>query len=97
MVDTSKKLHRNEARKLILQIVKTGIVRFSTHGLKEMKLDGLTTNDVANVLAGGKIVEEGEFERGSWRYRVHTHTMCVVVMFPSDQALLVVTAWRKKK
>jgi hypothetical protein len=51
------------------------------------------TVDCTTVLRGG-VVEPGELERGSWRYRVKTNTMCVVVAFRSEMELVVVTAWR---
>jgi hypothetical protein len=97
MPDTTKRLSRNEARKLVSEVLKSGgVVRFSKHALAEMAADSLNTNDAANVLAAGKITTEGEFENGSWRYRVHTQTMCVVVAFPTSDSLVVITAWRKK-
>ena len=52
--------------------------------------------DAINVLRGG-IVEPGEFENGSWRYRVRTQRMYVVVAFRSETELRVVTAWRLKQ
>jgi hypothetical protein len=60
-----------------------------------MAKDDLTTTDVLTMLRGG-VVEPGEFERGSWRYRVRTARMCVVVTFRSESELRVVTAWRLK-
>ncbi len=66
---------------------------FSKHALEEMANDDLTTVDCINVLRGG-VVEPPEFERGSWRYRVRTARICVVVVFRSETALAVVTAWR---
>ena len=53
----------------------------------------LTIADCVNVLRGG-VVEPGEFERGSLRYRVSTARLCVVVAFRSEEELVVVTAWR---
>ena len=73
----------------------TGTVRFSGHALAEMKKDSLTTIDCVNVLRGG-VVEPAEFENGSWRYRVRTSMMYVVVAFRSEEALVVITAWRVK-
>jgi hypothetical protein len=42
-------------------------------------------------------VEPGEYENGSWRYRVRTARMCFVITFRSEEALVVVTAWREKR
>lgn len=81
------------ARKLIRQILPTGSVSFSTHALKEMAKDNLTTVDCTNVLRGG-VVEPPEYRDGTWRYRVRTAAISVVVAFRSDTQLAVVTAWR---
>jgi len=63
------------------------------HALAEMRKDKLSTVDCTSVLRGG-VVEPGELERGSWRYRVKTNTICVVMAFRSETELVVVTAWR---
>ena len=55
--------------------------------------DDLTTVDCENVLRGG-VVRPGEYENGTWRYRVETSKITVVVGFRSAQELMVVTAWR---
>jgi hypothetical protein len=52
--------------------------------------------DAVNVLRGG-VVEPAEEERGTWRYRVRTANMTVVVAFRSKLDLVVVTAWRNKR
>ncbi len=58
-----------------------------------MAKDGLAEIDVVNVLRGG-VVEPGEWENGSWRYRVRTSRIAVVAAFRSETMLVVVTAWR---
>jgi hypothetical protein len=85
-----------DAKRWIAQIARSGDARFSNHALEEMEKDELTTVDVANVLRGG-IVEFSEEQRGTWRYRVRTSRITVVVAFRSDNALSVVTAWRKSR
>ncbi len=52
--------------------------------------------DCVNVLRAG-VAEPPEFEKGSWRYRVNTNRICVVVAFRSETYLVVVTTWRKIK
>jgi hypothetical protein len=86
-------LESEAAHRLIRTIVRDGTVRFSGHALAEMKKDALTTVDCVNVLRGG-VVEPAEFENGSWRYRVRTTKICIVVAFRSEDSLAVVTAWR---
>lgn len=81
------------ARRLILRILEAGTVSFSGHAFAEMRKDKLSTVDCTSVLRGG-VVELGELERGSWRYRVKTNTICVVMAFRSERELVVVTAWR---
>jgi hypothetical protein len=49
--------------------------------------------DVTNVLRGG-VVDPAEFENGSWRHRVRTARIAVIVAFRSETELRVVTAWR---
>lgn len=47
------------------------------------------------MLRGG-IVQPPEYEKGTWRYRVETGRMAVVIAFRSRSELVVITAWRKK-
>lgn len=86
---------RNEARKRIQAIFREGDVVFSGHAERELANDDLTTIDARNVLRAGKILEQPEFINGSWRYRLHTEKMVVVVAFLSEARLKIVTAWRK--
>jgi len=58
-----------------------------------MLADDLTTVDCENVLRGG-VVRPGELEHGTWRYRVETSRITVVIAFRSVQELVIVTAWR---
>jgi len=58
-----------------------------------MAKDDLNMVDCVNVLRGG-VVEQPEFEHGTWRYRVRTNRIVVVAAFRSATVLTVVTAWR---
>ena len=89
----SEPLRPGAARALIRAILASGTVGFSKHALREMEHDDLTTGDCVHALRGG-VVEPGKLERGSYRYRVSTAAVCVVVAFRSDTQLVVVTAWR---
>jgi hypothetical protein len=82
-----------DARRLIREILQNGAVVFSRHAEEEMAKDNLTMVDVTNVLRGG-VVDPGELEKGSWRYRVRTGRIAVIVAFRSETELRVVTAWR---
>ncbi len=81
------------AKQLIQQILQGGSVTFSRHAEEEMAKDNLTMVDVTNILRGG-VVDPAEFENGSWRYRVRSARIAVVVAFRSESELRVVTAWR---
>ena len=85
-----------EAKRLIREILAGGEVVSSGHASREMEKDDLTMVDCVNVLRGG-IVEPGEWEHGSWRYRVHTQRIWVVAAFRSEKRLVIVTAWRSKR
>ena len=81
------------AKRLIRDILKNGRFIYSKHAKEEMLDDDLTTVDCENVLRGG-VVRPGEYENGTWRYRVETSKITVVVAFRSEQELAIVTAWR---
>lgn len=84
-----------QAKQLIREIIENGSVSFSKHAEEELAKDNLTMVDATNILRGGT-VDPGEFENGSWRYRVRSSRMVVVVAFRSESELRVVTAWRIK-
>ncbi|HSO34725.1 MAG TPA: DUF4258 domain-containing protein [Labilithrix sp.] len=84
-----------EARRLIRDIIENGSVSFSKHAEEELAKDNLTMVDATNVLRGG-VVDPGELENGTWRYRVRTVRIAVIVAFRSETELRVVTAWRFK-
>jgi len=85
-----------KARRLLREILASGILTYSGHAKKEMVKDERTTQDVVNVLRAG-MVEPSEFEQGSWRHRVKTNTICVVVVLVSEREAVVVTAWRIRR
>ena len=70
-----------------------GAVVFTDHALTELAKDGLTTVDATNALRGG-VVEEAEWEHGTWRHQVRTLRTVVVVEFEDETEVVVVTAWR---
>ena len=86
-------LDTGTVRRLLRNILTSGFLRFSAHAKKEMVKDHLTNQDALNVLRAG-VVEPSEFENGSWRHRVKTNRICVVVTLPSETEAVVITAWR---
>ena len=96
-VDVTKRLDALQARKLLSRILRDreGAVTFWAHALKQMKERDLTAPDVVNTIRCG-MVGEGELVNGTWRYRVETDRMGVVVTFLDELEAVVVTAWRKE-
>jgi len=93
------RLNRMQARKLVTQIVHKwpAHIRFSKHALEELRKDNLTTSDALNVIKSpdAKIMSEGELEKGSYRYRLETNRILVVISFDTPTSFVVITAWRK--
>jgi len=73
-----------EAKRLILAILSSGDFWTSDHASQELAKDQMTQVDVVNVLRGGS-VEPAEWVKHSWRYRVRTTRMMVVVAFDSER------------
>ena len=94
-----KRLDKTQARKLVTEITNRfpTNIRYSAHALEELKKDNLTTSDVLNIIksADAKIIKEPDFEKGSYRYRLETQRIVVVVSFDSPTSFVVITAWRK--
>ena len=90
----SEPLSQPEAKALILANLTAGSVTWSSHALKELERDKMIADDAVNVLRAG-VVEPAELENGSWRYRVRTSKIYVVVCFRSEVEMRVVTCWRK--
>lgn len=95
-IDFGQALHEATAKSVIQAILDEGEVAYSKHAKEEMEKDRLTTVDVVNVLRGGS-VGPPEWENGSWRYRVQTQKMCVVVALRSKSELKIVTAWKERR
>ena len=91
--------HRNEAKKRIQALLHKPdrVITLTRHAEEELANDELTTVDAEKALLAGRILEEPELVNGTWRYRVHTERMVVVVAFVSESKLKIITAWRKKK
>lgn len=94
------RLGKNQARKMVSEIVNKypANVFYSKHALEELADDGLTTVDVLNIIKSGsaRIDKQPEFddERNSWKYRLETNNITVVLSFSSETSFVVITAWR---
>ena len=84
-----------KVKALLIAALEDGTVELSAHARREMAADNITEGEVMGVLRGG-VPEPGEFERGSWRYRVRRSKTYVVVTFRTETWTVVVTAWRTK-
>ena len=94
---SSSPVTASRALRLVHDILKNGQIAWTGHATKALEDDAMQTTDAMNVLRCGNIREPGELEHGTYRYRVHTDRMCVVVSFRSEREFVVVTAWRKKR
>jgi hypothetical protein len=96
----SDKLLKTVALKRIRQIARSdsGSINFTSHAEIRMKERWFSAQDVMNVLCSPstKIYDEPEFENGSYRYRLQTKNMHVVVSFSSNGIQIwIVTVIRK--
>ena len=83
------------ARRLIQHIWRNGVVSYSRHARARMVSHGMRRLECEQVLRSGWVMP-GEWEHGTWRYRVRTQNATVVVTFLSIQELVVVTTWRER-
>lgn len=89
-------LSPDAATALIHAIARSGDVGWGDHAIKALAARKLQTPDCVNVLRCGSVADHADLEHGTWRYRIQTNRICVVVAFRSDTELSVVTAWRVK-
>lgn len=97
-IDVTSEMNKVQARKVLFEIFNTdqSLISFSKHGLVSLDKCNLKTGDVLNVLMAGKIKGDPEFEHGSYRYRVETNKITVIIAFRKPNHVVVVTAWRNK-
>lgn len=96
------RLSKSEAHKKLREIIRSNPSNpiFSAHAINELKKDGLYTVDAINVLESpdARILLDGEFENGSFRYRIETSFIMIVFAFNERAtAIIIVTAWDKRK
>ena len=90
-------LSPDAATALLHKVIREGQVACSQHAADEMRADDLDLVDCVNVLRAGAVSEPADLINGTWRYRIHTNRMTVVVAFRSDAEIVIVTAWREKR
>jgi hypothetical protein len=85
-----------QAKALVRKCLKTGTYLYRPHALEEMEKDDICQLDIVNALRCG-IWDDTTFETGTWRYRFRTNVFKVVVAFPDEDSMRIVTAWRIKR
>lgn len=98
-VDITSRLNVNQAKKVIQEFINSGApnITFTKHSLDRMAEKDIETTDVLNVLRAGFIYDEPEEINSSFRYRIETSRMLVVVALKDPDNITIVTAWRKDK
>lgn len=95
-----KKYSKNQALKKIRELLKSHCdVLFTGHAIQELKNDGLDRTDALNVLhtESARITDEPELINDSWRYRIGTNAIIVVVAFMiNSKGLIVITVFKIK-
>ena len=81
------------AKALIRRIRESGSIVLSGEARRRMREREVSAVEIDHALRAG-VVDPGEYANGSWRYRVRSHQICVVVAFDSAAELVVVTTWR---
>jgi len=87
-------LNPDLVKRLIRDILRTRCFAYTDHALEELSADQMASLDCESVLRSG-VVQPPDFERGTWRYRVTTSQMVVVIAFRSRSYFVIVTGWRK--
>src|SRR5262245_10031651 len=83
----------DEAKALARKILESGETRFWDHAQERQEERALDRMDCINVIRAGRVVQ-AQLQRGRVRYVFETNSMGVVVEFPSDTEMDVVTNYR---
>lgn len=95
-LDLESRMRFTQAQKQLNKLLNSMCVTsFTKHASEEMEKDNLKTGDIFNVLNAGRIYDDPENINDSWRYRVETKKILVVVAFANPNKIRVITAWRK--
>ena len=91
---TDEPLSPPAAKKAILAAIERGgKIHYKHHLIEKLEERGLTTVDVVNVLRGGWVEIDGLHD-GSWRHRVNTYKLRVVLEIVGPAEIVVITAMR---
>jgi hypothetical protein len=95
-IDVTSRLSPGQARKILSEIFNytPNLVSFTKHAREQMQERDLKSGDVLKVLKAGMILSDPGYEHGSYRYRIQTKKITVVIAFKKPNHVLVITAWR---
>ena len=74
-----------------------GALRYSKHALDEMAKDSIIKPEIHSALRAGQMTEPPEMENGTWRYRIRTQKLVIVVALRSEAIATVITAWKLRR
>lgn len=86
----------HEAKKYFQEQRSAGTLKLilTPHAEKEFAKDDMDMQDCRNILRGG-VWDPPEWENGSWRYRVRTPKMAIIIEIDFEVCeFTVVTGWR---
>jgi hypothetical protein len=88
-------LRPREAGELARGILESGRLAVTKHARKRMKERDLTLTDVENTIRCGAVRGKPESTvQGMFKYRFETNRMAAIVMFRSEDEMLIWTAFR---
>ncbi len=97
---SGKPLNRLQAKKRIVEILSRhpDNLIISSHAFRRGGQREITTQDVVNVLKSpsAQIFDEPYLEGESWRYKVETRKIVIIVAFDEPKQVIVVTVIRRE-
>ncbi len=97
IVNIESRLGRQQAKKTLAEVLQKNphCISLTKHCREQMQKRNMIVGDLINVLHGGQIVCDPEFEHEEWRYRIETEKMVIVISFHKPANVRCITAWRK--
>jgi len=91
--EMSEPLQKEQVDGLVKRVMFSGSVGFIRHARDEMRNDDLGEIDIRNALKNGSCFDF-RLKDETWRYRIRTQEITVIVSFRTESQLTVVTAWK---
>jgi hypothetical protein len=80
-------------KRWLKSVLAGGTLTFHSHAQFRMDERGIPEAECMSALRAGKLADVG-FEHGTWRYRMETSRVAVVVVVRSDEEAVILTCWR---